>query len=141
MGRCTPVLPEWHCEIGFPAFGLQLGQPPDHCGPPSNAYEAPPGALRCSRQPCALPWAVPRPEQAEPLVKNTPLTHNSLWALPQALLPWWQAAAGVGSGVGSRLFSSAASAAEALAQAPPAFVFDIDGVLVRGRRVLPEAKR
>ena len=63
-----------------------------------------------------------------------------MWGLPQALLPWWRAAGG-GSGGGRRLFSSAASAAEALAQAPPAFVFDIDGVLVRGRRVLPEAKR
>jgi hypothetical protein len=63
-----------------------------------------------------------------------------LWELLQVLLPWWRAAAGGGGG-GSRIFSSAASAAEALAQAPPAFVFDIDGVLVRGRRVLPEAKR
>lgn len=37
--------------------------------------------------------------------------------------------------VAVRLFSSAA------AGAPPAFVFDIDGVLVQGRHVLPQAKR
>ena len=61
--------------------------------------------------------------------------------MPQALLHRWQAATAGGGGGGSRLYSSAASAAEALAQAPPAFVFDIDGVLVRGRRVLPEARR
>lgn len=31
------------------------------------------------------------------------------------------------------------TAAEALAAAPPAFVFDIDGVLIQGRHTLPHA--
>lgn len=38
----------------------------------------------------------------------------------------------------SRPFSTVS---EALDRAPPAFVFDIDGVLIQGRHTLPQAKR
>jgi len=41
-----------------------------------------------------------------------------------------------GSGGGAR---GAASGAASFSRPPPAFVFDIDGVLIRGRTVLPAA--
>lgn len=42
---------------------------------------------------------------------------------------------------GTRALSLAAEAEQRLARGPPAFVFDIDGVLIRGRNTLPQAQR
>lgn len=53
-----------------------------------------------------------------------------------------QAGAALGGGSAAALLArhfSSASAANPLG--PPAFVFDIDGVLIRGRHTLPQAKR
>lgn len=55
-----------------------------------------------------------------------------------------QAGAALGGGAASALLGlgrqfSSTSAGNPLG--PPAFVFDIDGVLIRGRHTLPQAKR
>lgn len=42
---------------------------------------------------------------------------------------------------GTRALSLAADTEQSLARGPPAFLFDIDGVLVRGRHTLPQAQR
>lgn len=60
----------------------------------------------------------------------------SAGASPASL--WGGAAAVLG---GTRALSLAAEAEQGLARGPPAFVFDIDGVLIRGRHTLLQAQR